>query len=541
LTTDALPEPAPILVVDDDDSVRRLVVLALRRAGFEVIEAPSGEAALEAVSSTPIGLVVLDIGMPGMSGIQVVEALRSTPETATLPVLLMTGSGDDYSVIHGLAAGADDFLPKPVRLDELVARVNAHLRRQVAWSGVVERRSANLARQRALIADTLRSLRPGDTPEATAQAVCRQVLRLSGVTAAQLFIFELDGRAASIGFAIAGQPDPPLRRLSLERSQHFRSRAAEGPWIESWVARPEDSHFEYLTELGRHLVACAPLRSEGDLIGMFVIDSEKSIEEGEFSESLAALVEFADLTSVLIGRDVADRTRAYRDREGMLKVIADRAFRPAFQPIVELETATVIGYEALTRFADGTPPDVRFREARAIGLGLELEAATLESALSAAKELPGPAWLSLNVSPALIVGHQPLQSLIDSATRHVVLEVTEYAEIPDYAAFRGAVARLGDETELAIDDAGAGFASLRHILELRPAFIKLDRSLVADLESDPARQAMIVGLSHFARSVGSRIIAEGIETDPEVAILQSLGVTLGQGFILGRPMPEGDR
>jgi EAL domain-containing protein (putative c-di-GMP-specific phosphodiesterase class I) len=476
-----------------------------------------------------------------MSGIEVVHALRSEPETATLPVLLMTASGDEDSVIHALAAGANDFLPKPVRLDELVARVNAHLRQQGVWSGVVAERSANVARQRALIAETLRSLRPGDTPEATAQAICRQVLRLSGVTAAQLFIFELDGRAAPIGFAIVGQTDPPLRRLSDDRSEHFRSRAAEGPWIESWVSRPEDENFEYLTELGRHLVACAPMRSEGDLIGMFVIDAEKSVEEGAFSESLAALVEFADLTSLLIGRDVADRTKAFRDREGMQKVIAGRAFRPAFQPIVELATATVIGYEALTRFADGTPPDVKFREATAIGLGLELEAATLESALSAATGLPGSAWLSLNVSPALIVGREPLQSLIESGVRHIVLEVTEYAEIPDYPAFRDAVAKLGGAPELAVDDAGAGFASLRHILELRPAFIKLDRSLVADLESDPARQAMIVGLSHFARSVGSRIIAEGIETDPEVEILQSLGVTLGQGFILGRPQPEGDR
>jgi DNA-binding response OmpR family regulator len=263
--TDQPLDAGPILVVDDDDSMRSLVALALRRAGLDVLEAPNGPAALDVVRTTRVSLVVMDIGMPGMSGTEVVKALRAEPETAMLPVLLMTGSGDDSSVIHGLAAGADDFLPKPVRLDELVARVTAHLRRQVAWTGVVEKRSADLFRQRALIAETLRALRPADSPEATAQAVCRQVLRLSGVTAAQLFIFELDGRAAPIGFAIAGQTDPPLRRLSDDRSEHFRSRVAEGPWIESWVSRPEDENFEYLTELGRHLVACAPMRSEGDL------------------------------------------------------------------------------------------------------------------------------------------------------------------------------------------------------------------------------------------------------------------------------------
>jgi EAL domain-containing protein (putative c-di-GMP-specific phosphodiesterase class I) len=133
-----------------------------------------------------------------------------------------------------------------------------------------------------------------------------------------------------------------------------------------------------------------------------------------------------------------------------------------------------------------------------------------------------------------------LQTIINDVGRPVVLEVTEHAEIPDYAAFRAAVASLGPATRLAVDDAGAGFASLRHILELRPAFIKLDRSLVTHLDSDEARQAMIVGLRHFARSTDSRLIAEGIETDAELNILRTLGVTLGQGYVLGRPAPASE-
>ena len=119
-----MPGQAAILVVDDDGATRRLVAFALRRGGFEVLEAETGEAALAVVRTETVGLLVLDMVMPGMSGTEVVQALRSRPETATLPVLLMTGSGDADSVIEGLAAGADDFVPKPVRLDELVARVN---------------------------------------------------------------------------------------------------------------------------------------------------------------------------------------------------------------------------------------------------------------------------------------------------------------------------------------------------------------------------------------------------------------------------------
>ena len=118
-----------------------------------------------------------------------------------------------------------------------------------------------------------------------------------------------------------------------------------------------------------------------------------------------------------------------------------------------------------------------------------------------------------------------------------MLEVTEHTAITDYPAFRAAMAALGPKVELAVDDAGVGFASLRHILELNPAFVKLDRWLIADLESDEARQAMIVGLGHFANVTGCRLIAEGIETDLELIALRALDIRLGQGYLLGRPLP----
>jgi EAL domain-containing protein (putative c-di-GMP-specific phosphodiesterase class I)/CheY-like chemotaxis protein len=531
---------APILVVDDEDGIRELIAFALRRAGYDVIVASSGQRALDIVRTSPVAMMVLDMGMPEMPGTDVVRALRAQPEIATLPVLLMTGSGDDMSVIEGLAAGADDFLLKPVRLDELVARINAHLRRDVAWSVVLEERTAQIARQRALIADTLRGLRPGDTPEATAQAICRQVIRLSGVTAAQIFIFELDGRAMPIGFTLAGAPDPPLRRLPSERSEHLRGRAAEGPWIEPWVPRRWHPYNDLLTRLGSHLVASAPVRSNTQLIGLLVIDAAEAVDERTLAESLPALVEFADLGAALIGRDVAERTEASAARKHIVAIIEEAAFEPVFQPIVDLENDAVIGFEGLTRFTDAVSPEVRFAEATAVGLAPELEAATLKASLTAAAALPADATLNLNVSPTLITARQPLQDLVRGAGRPIVLEVTEHAQIADYEAFRKSFAMLRPKMELAVDDAGAGFASLRHILELRPAFVKLDRSLIAGLEADEARQAMIVGLRHFARSVGCRLIAEGIETQAELEVLRSLDIQLAQGFLLGRPGPAAD-
>ena len=196
--------------------------------------------------------------------------------------------------------------------------------------------------------------------------------------------------------------------------------------------------------------------------------------------------------------------------------------------------APTVGYEALTRFHDQVTPDVRFAAAEAVGLGPELELATLGAALRAADQLPPGLWLNINVSPAFALGGVTLRSMLATETRPMVCEVTEHAAIEDYDAFRAAVADL-DGVLMAVDDAGAGFSSFRHILELRPAFVKLDRSLIAGIDSDPVRQALIAGMSHFASSAGCRLVAEGIETEAELATLIELEVPLGQGYLLGIP------
>jgi EAL domain-containing protein (putative c-di-GMP-specific phosphodiesterase class I) len=282
------------------------------------------------------------------------------------------------------------------------------------------------------------------------------------------------------------------------------------------------------------------VRHEQLLIGLLVIYVTGPVEDVTVTGSLPALVEFADLAGALIGRDVAERTEAGRGRDHIADVIARRAFRPVFQPIVDLVRNVIVGYEALTRFTDGANPEVLFAEAASVGLGVDLETATLGAALASAEALPGSAWLNLNASPELILAGEPLRSLLAGNSRSLVLEVTEHAPIADYAAFRAAMAALGPKVEFAVDDTGTGFASLRHIVELRPAFVKLDRSLMVGLESDNARQAMIVGLCHFAQVTGCRLIVEGIETDSELTLLRVLAVNLGQGYLLGRPVPVGD-
>jgi len=118
-----------ILVVDDDRDVAQTVELALRRRGFKVAMANSGVEALKVLRRYDPDLVILDVLMPGMSGLEVCRRLRSDPKTTTLPIIFLTARGQERDRIEGLRAGADDYLSKPFNLEELLLRVNAVLRR----------------------------------------------------------------------------------------------------------------------------------------------------------------------------------------------------------------------------------------------------------------------------------------------------------------------------------------------------------------------------------------------------------------------------
>lgn len=280
----------------------------------------------------------------------------------------------------------------------------------------------------------------------------------------------------------------------------------------------------------------APLFVGDRPFGLLVGGSDQIDAIERLTERLPALVEFAAITTTLLAGPVADRVATAQRRDVLRRVIEKEQFSIHFQPIVELATGATLGYEALSRFDDGAPPDFRFQEAVDVGLGLELEVACLKAALRDADGLPSGAWLNVNVSPEIVLGGL-VEPLLPEGRRDIVLEITEHQAITDYACFREAVEPIRDRIRIAIDDAGAGFASLRHIVELAPSLVKLDRSLVAGIADDNARQAVVAGMVKFARSAGLSLIAEGVETDAELAVLRKLGVGLGQGYLLGGPQP----
>jgi EAL domain-containing protein (putative c-di-GMP-specific phosphodiesterase class I) len=221
-------------------------------------------------------------------------------------------------------------------------------------------------------------------------------------------------------------------------------------------------------------------------------------------------------------------------------ISARQAPKLVFQPIVDLHRQQVVGYEALSRFA-GPPnatPDKWFAAAVRIGRSADLEALVIEHALAARGSLPTNCFLSINVAPDALLS-RPVRALLRRRPlTRLVFELTEHSVVPDYGVLSRAIAEVRELGGfVAVDDAGAGYASLQHILALRPDFVKLDRALIAGLQLDEAKAALVEMFGGFTSRIDSWLLAEGIEERDELRRLSQLGVPLGQGYLLGRPAP----
>ena len=232
------------------------------------------------------------------------------------------------------------------------------------------------------------------------------------------------------------------------------------------------------------------------------------------------------------------RIESELEREVDALIHSAQAPKVVFQPIAHLPQLRVVGYEALSRFSAQRPvgPDQWFAAAARIGQEAELSALVLEKALSARATLPRRAFLSVNISPDVLLTDRIQRLLEHRPLDCMVFELTEHSIVTDYDQVAAAIARvraLGGF--VAVDDAGAGYASMHHILTLHPDFVKLDGSLVADLHRDPAKSALVEMFGEFTSRIDAWLIAEGIETAEDLHRLRQLGVPLGQGYLLGRP------
>ena len=291
------------------------------------------------------------------------------------------------------------------------------------------------------------------------------------------------------------------------------------------------------TPVGAHLGVPLVL-SDGTIFGTlccFSFTPDQTLNERD----LKVVQMLAKLTAGYIEEE--RRTRLQHvdvlDRVGDVLRERDRC-RMVFQPILWIESGRVLAVEALSRFNPEPvrSPDIWFAEAASVGLGVDLEMKSLASALRALESIPEDIYLTLNVSPNAVLSGRVQDVTAHCDARRLILELTEHELISNYDDVSAALQPLRERgARLAIDDAGAGYASFRHILKLQPEFIKLDISITQHVDEDQSRAALATALAAFSRRIGSVLIAEGVEQQAEMDTLRLMGIDAAQGYLIGRP------
>lgn len=543
MPADAEIGTAHILVVDDQEPNVRLLERILERGRLGSIRTTTEPQRVEGLCAEEVpDLILLDLHMPHLDGFALLERLGPLREReGFLPVLVLTADADPGARRRALELGATDFVTKPFDADEVLLRCRNLLRTRALYRQVTDHSrqiEGELSEARSthdLVMAALDRLRHEATLEEHAATLVEELSRASQFDAFGVLAVDPDRRITPI--AIGGTrifDDIIGRPLSEQRAAAVLEQIGDG---KHGVALPRgDDPLDRLIERSQLRSAWyVPITSDDRLIGAFVAAGRGEPAPDTLRGGAGLAYEFGSIASAVLGSGLAARYEEAAVRRTVEAILRERAFWPVFQPVVDIRAGHVIGLEALSRFADGIRPDLRFAEAHRVGLGIQLEEETLAAAVAAADDLPHDAWLSVNVSPELLLDPGRLARVLAASRRPVVVEITEHVAIDDYAPVRRALRSLGPNVRVAIDDAGAGFASFRHVLELEPDFVKIDADLVRGIERDPSRQALVVGMRHFAQETGCTLIAEGVETEDERAMLDALDIRYGQGYLLGRP------
>lgn len=389
-------------------------------------------------------------------------------------------------------------------------------------------------------------------PGRVVEAVVRRAQELTRSTGAAVEI--LDGEEI-VYWAASGSASAQIGlRLPLHGSLSGMCIA------ENRVLRCDDAehdprvNLEACRRVGLRSMLVIPLQHEGRPFGVLKVLSpfpfayrESDVRSMGMMATLVGAVlghaiEYSGLLDEYNHRIEADRCEARRREESIAAIhalIREHAIEMVFQPIVALDARRIFAYEALARFPGGTlAPDAWFARAAEVGLGLALELEAAGRALARLEDLPHPYRLSINASPETLVAPEFDALLARYDTARLMLEITEHTTVTDYRRLSERLRALREKGVLvAIDDTGAGFASLRHILHLDPDVIKLDISLTSGIDADARRQTMVSAIRTFAAGNNATVVVEGVETEAELRTLVDLGVEYAQGYHLARPAP----
>jgi EAL domain-containing protein (putative c-di-GMP-specific phosphodiesterase class I) len=349
------------------------------------------------------------------------------------------------------------------------------------------------------------------------------------------------GRRTYRNVSAEAEADAALLGTSDAAEDTYCARIADGrlaPVVPDTSAEPLVRELAVTRTAGIGAHIGVPIRlSSGELYGTLccfshAANAELSPRDGRVLRLLAGLIALR----------IEDEHRTQLDRrraEDRVTAALDAGQpRMVFQPIASLATGRVVGYESLARFdiSPALAPEAWFALAEQAGMGVQLEAAAVRNAMAVRDEVPDELTLTINASARGICHPLVLQALGDGPLDGIIIELTEHELHDEGTPLAASLAALRARgARMAVDDVGAGYASLQRVLRLSPEIMKLDRALITGIDTDPAKQALVEAASRFAQRVGAVVVVEGVETAAELGVLAGLGVSRVQGYLVGRP------
>jgi EAL domain-containing protein (putative c-di-GMP-specific phosphodiesterase class I)/CheY-like chemotaxis protein len=542
-----------VLIADDDEEVALLLRTYLKPLDCEILVARDGEEALAVAQTRLPDAVLLDVMMPKRSGWEVCQALKAVQRTSRIGVILVTGRGDVKDRLTGLQVGADDYLVKPFDRAEVTKRVQTVLNRSREDRN--EAAQAGRSVLESLLLDRATAL---PTLPIVLDRIKEVLIEQGEIGIVYIDIEQFEAVEAEYGWAFfdellchVGQIISAEARLRFRNAIVTCHRAGGSSFYVFFETRGQDLSAENASErianeMRQKLIDSTRLRFaqvHAEEIGFFVgttrIDYRPQIrlERQLYSGMRIA----ADAV-----RDAEQQRKKQLTRE-LRDIIRRKRVTTLFQPIVWAKDLEVFGYEILTRGPAGSSfrnSDMLFSFAREAKLAWALEAIALEGALKRLRQVDlGERKFLLNLEAEMFGESEfRIHEMVSYFAEHrgnFVFELTERAAIEDYAQFRELLSEFREKgIEVAIDDAGSGYASLEAIAAIAPDYLKITKSLVSTLADEPIKQDLVKMLVELGAKVGAKTLAEGIETEEEYAACRDLGIDLIQGYYFAHPQED---
>jgi diguanylate cyclase (GGDEF)-like protein len=547
-----------LLIVEDDAANRNLLRRRLVRFGYSVEVAEDGPSALLKISQAQYDLVLLDQMMPGMSGLDLLKLLRATYSANELPVIMVTAVDQSEKIVEALDQGANDYVAKPVDMPVVMARIQAQLARSKADRHTKLSDPLTGLSNRLLLSARL------------AEAIARP--RDPGAASLAILLLDLDGfKIVNDSFGHAAGD-----RLLLEVAERMKSSIAKCELTKrATIARIGGDEFVILIERLDHAnqpqqVAAAVLECLAQPIqlhGLSVtitgsIGIVSSTDEHVSPEHLLRDADLAMYRAKELGKNrwqMFDLSLRERVQTRMATAIELRhavergELLAVYQPMVHLQTRTILGFEVLLRWQHPErgllPPAEFISVAEETGLIIPIGQWIIGQACRQLQiwqnRFPAcpPLTMNVNVSvkqlkdPNLLAHVQRILAETGISPESLQLELTESAVISELESAKDVLAKIQAlRVGLKLDDFGTGYSSLSYLRTLHFDSLKIDRSFVERLASDPESRAIVETIMSLAGTLRMKVDAEGIETEPQLGELIKLGCATGQGYLFSKPI-----